>query len=91
MKFYFNYQYLPKGAARPIDSGDAFEDVEDPRVLPNVGDYVEVPAWPGGDEGFAGKVKSRLFRHLRTPGATSCMINIVVEECDDDWGKLVKE
>jgi hypothetical protein len=44
MPFYgVNFQYLPKGSARPIDQGDVVDIAGDPvsvSALPQVGDFV---------------------------------------------------
>jgi len=40
---------------------------------------------------FAGKVRSRLFRYIRTEHGLMCLVNIVIEDTKDDWGKLVRE
>lgn len=98
IKYGIDYQYLPKGAARPIDDGEivGIEATDESGVvlIPNVGDYVQIDNSADGGErsNFSGKVRSRLFRYIRTSGSdVFCQVNIVVEETDDDWGKLVKE
>ncbi|WP_456267766.1 hypothetical protein M1D97_10940 [Kushneria sp. AK178] len=98
MRYYFNYQYLPKGAEQPVDTGDAVnvtdEQTAKPPTLPAVGDHVQIHHVGGEGEGLAGRVKSRLFQYLvsdENPDLHRCMINIVVEESDEDWGKLIKE
>lgn len=37
---------------------------------------------------FADKVRSRLFRYIRTEHGLMCLVNIVIEDTKDDWGKL---
>lgn len=97
MQYDVNYQYLPKGADRPIDAGSALHQhpakAGEPFVLPNVGDYVTMNNEDAGGENFSGRVKSKLFLyHVLSSGKQSCGINIVVEEIDDDvWGQLIKE
>ncbi|GHC31072.1 hypothetical protein GCM10010082_26680 [Kushneria pakistanensis] len=98
MRYYFNYQYLPKGAEQPVDTGDAVritdEQTAKPPTLPDVGDYVQINYFRAEDEILSGRVKSRLFRYLvsdEDPDLHQCLVNIVVEETDDDWGKLIKE
>lgn len=98
MKYAIDYQYLPKHAERPIDDGDVVSISFDSQsqtsvILPNVGDYVEISNGAGDRASFDGKVKSRLFRYIRMGhgGDVGCLINIVVQETDDDWGKLIKE
>ncbi len=97
MKYSIDYQYLPKGSSRPIDDGEIVgieaTDATGTVILPNVGDFVSVDNSTDGGErsNFAGKVRSRLFRYIRLGDEMLCMVNIVVEETDDDWGMLVKE
>lgn len=97
MKYFVDYQYLPKRAARPHDDGEMMPieiSGEHPQsLLPNVGDFVHITNIGGGDHAnFSGRVRSRLFRYLRAEGVEpTCAVNIVVEETDDDWGLLVKE
>lgn len=98
MKYFVDYQYMPKGAARPQDEGEvvAIEATDESGVvlLPNVGDYVSIDNSTDGGErtDFAGKVASRLFSYIRINDTeVICRVNIVIAEDDDDWGKLVKE
>lgn len=97
MKYYIDYQHMPAGAARPVDNGNVIpieaNDKNGLVILPDVGDYVDIQ-FADGPQGFSGKVRSRLFRyvaHGEGKVETACMVNIVVEDTDDDWGKLVKE
>lgn len=97
------YQPLRKGASRPEDWGSThgfyLNGVQDFALLPNVGDYVNLIGINDreGNSNFSGKVRSRLFTQFTTmndDGTTkevSIGVNIVVEEDDDDWGKLIKE
>lgn len=41
--------------------------------------------------GFSGKVRTRFFRYIRSADAIHCLVNIVIEDTDDDWGGRVKE
>ncbi|WP_321530343.1 hypothetical protein [uncultured Desulfuromonas sp.] len=98
MKYSIDYQYLRKGAARPSDDGEVVgiqaDDKNSLVLLPNVGDYVHIDnSTDGGRRAdFSGKVKSKLFNYVRiSEEKVFCHINIVVEECDDDWGQLIKE
>jgi len=94
MKYYIDYQYMPKGAARPLDEGDVVameaNDSDGFALIPNVGDFVSIGAT---DEhaSFKGRVRSRLFHYQRVTGDIICAVNIVVEETDADWGNLIKE
>ena len=93
MKITVDYQHMPKGSARPLDNGAVvdicLEDIGGHfGLIPNVGDYVQVIAAQPGDPAFSGKVRSRLFTHF---GQDHLHVNLVVEDDDDDWGKLIKE
>lgn len=89
------YQYLPKGESRPRDDGDvvAISVFGDSGfvMIPTVGDYVSIDNSTGARSSFSGKVRSRLFNYVGAGSVMSCHVNIVVEETDDDWGRLVKE
>lgn len=97
MKYYIDYQYLPEGATRPLDDGEAIgieaTGEAGSVLLPDVGDFVHIDNSADGGErvSFSGKVKSRVFRYFRSGAEIHCGINIVVEETDDDWGLLIKE
>ena len=97
MKYSVDYQYLPQGSTRPQDEGEVVgieaTDKSGFFVMPNVGDYVLIDNSSDGGErvNFKGKVKSRLFRYIRCEEEVNCLINIVVEETNDDFGELVKE
>jgi hypothetical protein len=98
VKYLIDYQYLGKGDSRPLDDGEIVgieaTDESGVVVLPDVGDYVSIDnSYNGGERSnFRGKVRSRLFRYIRTKDEdVTCLVNIVIEETDDDWGKLVKE
>lgn len=94
MKYYIDYQYMPKGATRPLDDGEAVAlETEGAAVIPNVGDYVQIENSmdPEKRVSFSGRVRSRLFRYIRAGNEVTCGVNIVVAEDDDDWGLLIKE
>ena len=81
---------MPKGADRPIDHPSASDfETGGLGIVPNVGDYVSlIKLGTAEAPSYEGRVRSRLFRYFE---ADNCGINIVVQETDDDWGKLVKE
>ena len=98
MKYSIDYQYLSKGSSRPSDDGEVVgiqaDDSSGVVLLPNVGDYVHIDNSTDGGQraAFSGKVKSKLFNYIRvSEDEVHCIINIVVEETDDDWGQLIKE
>lgn len=95
MKTSFDFQYLPKGAARPIDDGEiAVVEADKTKgtiIPPAVGDYVELIGTTDPYRQFSGQVKSRLFRYITVGDEIACHINIVVEEVDVNWGLLIKE
>jgi hypothetical protein len=97
MRYSVEYQYMSKGAARPSDDGEVVgiqaTDQTGTVILPNVGDYVHIDnsADGVGRASFHGKVCSRLFTYIRSPKDVFCHVNMVVEETDDDMGKLIKE
>lgn len=91
MKYGIDYRYLAKGAARSVDNTsmtrpiDVEVDETQFALIPAVGDYVDLP----GETDFRhvavrGKVKSRLFQYK----LGYCYVQILVEECDEDIGKL---
>src|SRR5690606_643820 len=97
MKYFVDYQYLPKGASRPVDNGEVvpleISAGADPSLLPNVGDYVHIDnsMFKGARAGFSGKVRSRYFRYICSEHEANCAVNIVIEQTDDDFSALVKE
>ncbi|WP_187428676.1 hypothetical protein ROLI_012240 [Roseobacter fucihabitans] len=97
------YQILRKGAERPEDWGSSHgfevDSLADLAGLPNVGDFVSLNALKSseGGDSYHGKVRSKLFRQftiMDESGLTAELgigVTVVVEETDDDWGKLIKE
>jgi hypothetical protein len=97
IKYRIDYQEFCKGSTRPSDDGEVVgieaTDETGSVIIPNVGDYVSVDN-DGDEQGrssFAGKVRSRLFRYVRVGETLWCIVNIVVEHTEDDWGLLIKE
>ncbi len=65
MKYGMDFQYLPKGAGRPLDDGEVVPIETDENgfaLIPNVGDFVGIDASAIDGNGFSGRVKIRLFR-----------------------------
>ncbi len=97
MMYFIDYQYLPKGASRPVDNGEVvpieISAKGDPALLPNVGDFVHIDNSMYGQDrvSFSGKVRSRLFRYICSKDETNCAVTVVVEQIDHEWEKLVKE
>lgn len=98
LKYSIDYQYMAKGSNRPSDDGEVViieaTDKSGTVIIPNVGDFVHIDTLVENDPRtkFSGKVRSRLFSYIRMlDDDTFCNVNIVVEETDDDWGKLIKE
>ena len=91
MRYFLNYQHLPKGGSRPIDEGATVEvqasDVGGFALLPNVGDFVNLDNSTNDMASFKGRVRSRFSGYV----AGNCLINIVVVETEVDWGSLIKE
>jgi hypothetical protein len=91
VKYCIDYRYLAKGAAEPTDNTEQVDvEVEDNQfaLVPNVGDYVDIPGDRPGMRNvpLRGKVRSRLFHYrLRL-----CYVTIIVEDCDEDWCKIGK-
>lgn len=92
--FSYDYQYLPKGAVRPVDDGDIVgcsSDENSLLILPNVGDYVNISN-KSPRSSFSGVVKTKYFNYIRVDDEhVHCNINIVIEETDVDFGILIKE
>lgn len=97
MQYEIDYQFLAKGASRPQDEGVIVgikaTDKSGLVILPNVGDYVKIDnsMSKDGRDSFEGKVRSRTFLYTQLSTDMFCRVNIIVEETEDDWGKLLKE
>jgi hypothetical protein len=96
MDCYIDYQYMPKGASRPRDDGSVVQIETTSEggvaIIPNVGDFVHIVKASADDLPVDGTVRSRVFHYVRIGEShVNCAINIVAEETDDDWGKLIKE
>ncbi len=94
IKYSVEYQQLAKGRHRPSDNGEIVgikaTDESGLVIIPNIGDFVQIDECKDR-AGCMGKVKSRAFFYSWTSDEQLCChVNIVVEETDDDWGKLIK-
>jgi hypothetical protein len=94
VKYVIDYQYMPEGAARPIDDGEIVgieaTDKGGLVILPNVGDFVRLDR-EGGSQ-FRGRVVTRYFSHDYAGGDWICVVNIVVAEVPgQDWGNLLNQ
>lgn len=98
MKYSVEYQYQPRGSARPHDDGEIVGIAFDDRgqglgtaLIPNVGDFVALHGH--GVEAIQAQVKTRFFRYIQAGdgGEWYCHVNIVVTDTDQDWGQLIKE
>ena len=89
MKYGIDFRYMKKGTKALTDNTrqvDVEVDETQFTLIPNVGDFVDIPA---EDEDIRnvplrGKVKTRLFHYL----LGYCYITIVVEDFDEEWSTL---
>jgi hypothetical protein len=89
VKYGIDYRHLTKGATTMTDNTrqvDVEVDEKQFALIPNVGDYVDIPA---EDEDIRnvplrGRVRSRLFHYI----LGYCYVTIVVEDFDETWSKL---
>jgi hypothetical protein len=92
MKYGIDYRLLAKDGKSLVDNTtmhravDVEVDEEQFALIPNVGDFVDIP---GDDPGMRnvplkGRVRSRLFKYVMN----YCYITIIVEDTDEDWKKL---
>jgi hypothetical protein len=91
MRFKVEFQYRPKGNARPNDYVQEFDmagDEETFFAIPNIGDHVHIEG-EGYGKGFL-VVESRLFSYFGKPDDPYCVVNIVLTDSDVDQGKLLK-
>ena len=98
MKYYINYQHLPKGSSQPLDEGQTVRiDIQKDgqAILPSVGDYVMLNNSTNKMQSFQGRLKTRVFSYTGTTEDIElegdCDINIVLEHTTDDWGDLIKK
>lgn len=93
MKYTIDFQHFDSASGRPIDNGEIIGIESDDlgfALIPNVGDYVQVETRRQGAD-FWGRVRSRLFKYINTGEYKDCIVNIVVENCDESvYPELVK-
>jgi hypothetical protein len=94
MKYGIDYRYIAKGTNESIDNTtmtrpvDVEVDEAQFALIPNVGDYVDLP----GETDFRnipikGKVKSRLFHYK----LSYCYVTVLIEEVDEAEWKPITE
>jgi hypothetical protein len=89
VKYGIDYRYLDKATKTLKDNTrqvDVEVDEKQFALIPNVGDYVDIPA---EDEDIRnvplrGRVRTRLFHYL----LGYCYVTIVVEEFDEPWSNI---
>ena len=90
MKYGIDYRYLEKGTSTLKDNTrqvDVEVDEKQFALIPNVGDYVDIPAEDERDireVPLRGRVRTRLFRYV----LGYCYVTIVVEDFDEAWAKI---
>lgn len=89
MKYGIDYRYLAKGSTTLQDNTrqvDVEVDEDQFALIPNVGDYVDMPKEDDDIRSVAlrGRVRSRLFHYL----LGYCYITIVVEDFDEPWSNI---
>ena len=89
MKYGIDYRYLPKGATSMKDNTrqvDVEVDEKQFALIPNVGDFVDIPTETDDirEVALRGKVRSRLFRYV----LGYCYVTIVVEDFDEQWSAI---
>ena len=89
MKYGIDYRYLAKGATKPTDNTrqvDVEVDEKQFALIPNVGDYVDIPAEDDDIRNvpLRGRVRTRLFHYV----LGYCYVTIVVEDFDEPWAKI---
>lgn len=89
MKFEIDYQFRPTGSDTLEDIGNSADlTIGDGGfgVVPEVGDFVEIPRSRMGErEIYRGKVASRRFRYV----LGYCHVRVVLDEVSDvDWARL---
>ena len=89
MKYGIDYRILAKGSKTLQDNTrqvDVEVDETQFTLIPNVGDYVDIPAEDDDIRNvpLRGKVKTRLFHYM----LGYCYVTIVVEDIDVEWSTI---
>ena len=89
MKYGIDYRYLDKKTNTLKDNTrqvDVEVDEKQFTVIPNVGDFVDIPSEDDDIRNvpLRGKVKSRLFHYV----LGYCYVTIVVEDFDEPWSTI---
>jgi hypothetical protein len=95
MRFKIEYQYRPRGSARPYDYVQEFDMQGNEATfwpIPNVGDHVSIEreGFGKGEGGGISVVESRTFFYAGSANDPFCAINIVLTDSDVDPGRLIK-
>ena len=89
MKYGIDYRYIKKGEKELRDNTrqvDVEVDETQFTLIPNVGDFVDIPTETDDirEVALRGKVRSRLFHYV----LGYCYITIVVEDFDEPWSNI---
>ena len=89
MKYGIDYRYLAKGAKTLSDNTrqvDVEVDEKQFTLIPNVGDYVDIPSETDDirEVPLRGRVRSKLFRYV----LGYCYVTVVVEDFDEPWSNI---
>jgi hypothetical protein len=89
VKYGIDYRYLAKGAKTLTDNTrqvDVEVDEKQFALIPNVGDFVDIPAESDDIRNvpLRGRVRTRTFRYV----LGYCYVTIVCEEFSEDWSLL---
>jgi hypothetical protein len=89
VKYGIDYRHLAKGASTLTDNTrqvDVEVDEKQFALIPNVGDYVDIPSEDDDIRNvpLRGRVRSRLFHYV----LGYCYVTIVCEDFDEPWSKL---
>jgi len=88
VKYGIDYRYLKGGAKLEDNTRQVDVEVDEKQfaLIPNVGDYVDIPAESEDIRNvpLCGRVRTRLFRYV----LGYCYVTIVVEDFNEPWDKI---